>query len=159
MKIEIKWPLNYVVLGRYMSLLHFKVSKEVENYTTHTKIDLDFFKTKVMFFVTLFFFGKKYKQTNIQANKRHLRIKKKYKDPPPRKKNQTNKQNSYFITIDSPVMPLNLSKYCYLNNMSKQQEFDYRGTILLVYKNNCVVFGNKNADDLFWNSKCCFQEN
>lgn len=55
MKIEIKWPLNYVVLGRYMSLLHFKVSKEVENYKTHTKIDLDFFKTKVMFFVTLFF--------------------------------------------------------------------------------------------------------
>lgn len=80
-----------------MSLLHFKVSKEVENYTTHTKIDLDFFKTKVMFFVT-FFFGKKYKQTNIQANKRHLRIKKKYKDPPPKKKkpNKQTKQLFYY---------------------------------------------------------------
>lgn len=55
MKIEIKWPLNYVVLGRYMSLLHFKVSKEVENYKTNTKIDLDLLKSKVMFFVTLFF--------------------------------------------------------------------------------------------------------
>lgn len=105
------------------------------------------------------FFGKKYKPRNIQANQRHPRIKKKKnknknqnkntKNPPLQKKKQPNKQNSYFITIDSPVMPLNLRKYRCLNNMSKQQEFDYRGTILLVYENNCVVFGNKNADDLF----------
>lgn len=95
-----------------------------------------------------------YKQTKdtpgYKKRKTKTKIKTKIQRTPPlQKKKQPNKQNSYFITIDSPVMPLNLRKYRCLNNMSKQQEFDYRGTILLVYENNCVVFGNKNADDLF----------